>query len=267
MKEIELTIKSQRNSDIPVSIIDSETTNAGLVIFVHGFKANRHEDGRFTLVGQTLASHGISSIRMGFAGCDESKEDFINYTLKNCLDDIDSSINYMLDNYSINKGRIGMLGYSMGGRLTGIYTNKHSDLKCLGFWAGATYPSFEDGFFLGEDVNRLKQEASEKGYCQFHNSFDNTFIRLNKDLIAQMEEYNPLEGLYKYEGNAIVVHGDKDITVKPKVVNLMNEALSKANKKIVIIKGADHGFGQWDNKPELSKMLVEETIGFFIENM
>ena len=95
MKEIELLLKSKRNTEIPVSIVDSETTNCALVIFIHGFKADRHEGGRFSDVARNLAKLGYSSIRMGFPGCDESKEDFINYSITNDLDDIETCYKYI----------------------------------------------------------------------------------------------------------------------------------------------------------------------------
>ena len=38
-------------------------------------------------------------------------------------------------------------------------------------------------------------------------------------------------------------------------------------KKLVTVKTADHGFGAWDNHPELSKQLTDATIEFFRSNL
>ncbi len=267
MKIIDTATISKRNTEIPLTVIDSEKDNAGLVVFVHGFKANRHEDGRFDEVGKKLTEIGISSVMMGFPGCDESKEDFVNYSLRNCLDDMDSSIEYMKKNYSIDEKRMGMIGYSMGGRLTAIYTGKHPELKCIGFFAAAAYSGFEDGKMIGEPVDEVKKSVKEKGYYEYLNTFDNTMLKMGKELIEDMEKYDPLESLRNYEGNAIVIHGSVDTMVNPRTADMMMEALGKANKKCVIIEDADHGFGAWNNRPDLSEKLVNAAADFFIEYM
>ncbi|MDO4940954.1 MAG: alpha/beta hydrolase [Erysipelotrichaceae bacterium] len=268
MKEINTFIKSNRNTDIPVTIVDCQIANAALIIFVHGFKADRHEGGRFSDVATELAKLGYSSIRMGFPGCDESKEDFINYSLTNNLNDIETCYKYMLDSYSIDNNRIGMIGYSMGARLTSIFANKHQELKTIGLWAGACFKDYGGDNFLGCDLKNIKEEINIKGYCDYLNTFDNDIIKLSKQLIDDMISYNPIECLNSFKGNAIIVHGNKDITVDVNVGYDNFYALKNAkNKKLVIIDDANHGFGLWDNKMHQSKQLVEETILFFKNNL
>lgn len=270
MKELNTTIKSIRNTDIPVTIVDSEKENKGLVLFVHGFKADRHEGGRFTEVAKNLAEVGVNSIRMGFAGCDESKEDFINYTLRNNLSDIEKCFDYMLENYDIDKNHLGMVGYSMGARLTSIFIQNHPEIKTIGLWAGAVYDGFggDENSFIGAPLKPMQEQASKLGYAEFLNAFDNSFIKINKDLIIDMEKYSPLNGLRNFKGNVIVCHGNKDVTVDLKTAYLAMDNLENANnKKLVVIDGANHGFGLWDNHYEQSKQLVDETTKFFKENL
>lgn len=268
MLERNITIKSNRNTDIPVTIVEAGKENAPLVLFVHGFKADRHEGGRFSEVANNLAQIGVNSIRMGFAGCDESKEDFINYTLKNNLDDIETCYKYMLENYSIDTKHLGMVGYSMGGRLTSIFVKEHKEFKTIGLWAGAVYKGFggNDEYFIGAKLEPMRKQADELGYAEFLNAFDNTYIKINKELIDDMESLNPLEGLNEFDGNAIVCHGDNDDTVVLDTAYIAMDNLKNArNKKLVVINGANHGFGLWDDHMEQSHELVEETTKFFKE--
>ena len=268
MIEKTISIKSNRNTNIKCTIIDSEFDNSKLVLFFHGFKADRTEGGRFLAVAKNLASLGANSIMMSFAGCTDSDEDFINYTLANDLDDIELCYQYMLDNYSIDKEHIGVIGYSMGARLASIFINKHSEVNCLALWAGFCIEGFGSDKFLGGNVIDMYNEANIKGYCNFYNAFDNTTIKINKELLDDITKYNPYDGLNKYDGNAIVVHGDKDITVDLNIGKLTYQQLNNAkNKKLVIIKDANHGFGLWDNHNEQSQELVDKTSQFFKENL
>ena len=102
MKIIEKTITSKRNTEIPVTIVESEKTEK-LLLCIHGFKANRTEDGRFLTVAKALSEKGVTSIMPGFPGCDVSKEDFINYSIRNCISDIDTCYDYMKENYQFDE--------------------------------------------------------------------------------------------------------------------------------------------------------------------
>ena len=268
MKIREMTLPSKRHTDIPVTVVDCEKETCGLLVFVHGFKANRTEDGRFLTVAKAMAEDGFSSVMQGFPGCDASTEDFINYTLKNCLDDIDTSVAWMRENFRLDH-RCGMVGYSMGGRLTALYLRQNPEVQCAGFWAGACYEAFDgEETFLGQNIEQMKQEASEKGYCNFFNAFDNTMLRLSSGLLQDMEEMNPVEGLEAFTGDAVVVHGTADVTVLPKVGRKTYDHLVHARKKeLVLVAEADHGFGAWEGRPELSAQLTDNTIRFFRENL
>ncbi|MBQ1900183.1 MAG: prolyl oligopeptidase family serine peptidase, partial [Erysipelotrichaceae bacterium] len=264
MKIIETTVGSKRNTQIPVTIVEAQEKKK-LLLCIHGFKANRTEDGRFLTVAKKLAEKGICSIMMGFPGCDVSKEDFINYTLKNCISDIDACYTYMKENYDFSSDDVGMIGYSMGGRLTSLYIADHPEISCIGLWAAAVYDGFgmEDGF-LGVSSKELFRQCEEKGYVDFHNGFDDTDIRLAKELIEDMASCKPSVGLSNYTGCAIVVHGDEDVTVPYATAETAYELLSKAReRKLCTVHEADHGFGQWNERPELSKQLTDDTIAFF----
>ncbi len=264
----ELSIRSGRNSEIPVTVVDCQQKPCGLLVCVHGFKANRTEDGRFLTVAKALSENGFSSIMMGFPGCDVSKEDFFSYTLENCLDDIGTSIEYMRQNFELND-RVGMIGYSMGGRLTSLYISEHPEVKCIGIWAGACYDAFNgQDRFLGADLEEMRKQADDLGYINFHNVFDNTWLKMNGMLLDNMEKMSPSEGLKKFRGSAVVVHGTNDVTVPLDTAFRTISLLENAKKKeLVLVKGADHGFGAWDGRPELSKQLTDHTIAFFRENI
>ncbi|MBQ1347609.1 MAG: alpha/beta hydrolase [Erysipelotrichaceae bacterium] len=267
MKKIETQILSKRGTQIPVTIVEADEPKK-LLLLAHGFKANRTEDGRFLTVAEALAKHGVSSIMPGFAGCDVSKEDFINYSLNSCIDDINTCYAYMMEHYPLNPDSIGMIGYSMGGRLTSLYIADHPEISCIGLWAAASYDGFgeEDGF-LGVSKEELERQCEEKGYVDFHNGFDNTDIRLSKELIDGMKNCKPSKGLSEFKGAAIIVHGDEDVTVPYKTATDTYAILNKAKeRKLCTVKGADHGFGAWNERPDLSKQLTDNTIAFFEEN-
>lgn len=259
-------IKSKRGSMIPCDVY--EGNGRGLIVFVHGFKAERTEGGRFTEVALKMAEKGFNSIMMDQSGCGESKEPYDLYCIDNSMDDITSCIEYMFEKYDIDENRMAMVGYSMGGRITSIYVNEvDSRFKTIGLWAAAISDMEElNTFVYDKDGHSLREDANKNGYGLYYNEFDDTYIHLSKEFYDGMFNYDSVGDMKKYEGNVIIVHGDCDITVYPKIAhNCYNNLTTKGKKKLVIIPGANHGFGLWDDHPEQSKQLVNETSEFIIE--
>ena len=74
---IQLPAKSARGEELP------------LVVLCHGFTGNRQGDGHFAPLAEDLATHGIATVRLDFAGCGDSTEPYANYTLANMAADVD----------------------------------------------------------------------------------------------------------------------------------------------------------------------------------
>ena len=259
-------IESKRGTMIPCDVY--EGNGNGLIVFVHGFKAERTEGGRFTEVALRMAEHGFNSIMMDQSGCGESVEPYDLYCIDNSMNDITSCIEYMFDKYDIDENRMVMIGYSMGGRITSIYVNEvDKRFKTIGLWAAAISDMSDfDAFVHDKDGNSLRDEADKNGYASYFNEFDNTYIHLSKQFYDNMFVYDSVGDMRKYDGDVIIVHGNADITVDPKIAyNCYGNLTTSGKKKLEIIHGANHGFGLWDDHPEQSERLVYVTSEFIEE--
>lgn len=87
------------------------------VVMNHGHGGSKDENVGFGGVAAALAEAGIASIRMDFPGCGDSTAPFTENTLSNMKSDSNASLAYLLENYDIDEAKLGILGYSMGGRL------------------------------------------------------------------------------------------------------------------------------------------------------
>ena len=245
-----------------------EGNGRGLIVFVHGFKAERTEGNRFTEVALKLAKKGFNSIMMDQSGCGESKEPYDLYCIDNSMDDITSCIAYMFENYDIDENRMAMVGYSMGGRITSIYVNEvDRRFKTIALWAAAVSDvDALSAFIYDKDGHSLREDADRNGYSVYHNEFDDTDIHLSKEFYDGIFNYDSVGDMKKYDGDVIIVHGDSDITVDQKIaIDCYNSLTTSGKKKLEIIPGANHGFGLWDNHPEQSERLVNVTSDFIEE--
>ena len=260
-------IKSKRNSLIPTTIKCSNSCG-GLIMLIHGFKSERSEDKRFDLIEDELSKYGAYSIAMDFPGCNESKESTMEYSLNNCLDDMESCYQYMISNYEIDTNNVSLVGYSLGGRLIAIFASRHPEIKNLVFWAATCHNGFEEGRFIDQEIAPLKLEAQEKGYCTFYDIFGDRYFPLPKSFLDEMESINIEECLQQFKGNALIIQGNKDITINPNNGQLIDDNLvSAASKQLLIMDGTNHGFGIWDGRLQDSIFLTDKTIEFLKNNL
>ena len=263
-------LKSVRNTDIHTWEVYGQE-NTGLCVFVHGFCAERTEGGRFLTVAEKLAEHGICSIMMDQSGCGESEEPFENYCMDNSFDDITTCIDYMLGKYPVDTARLAMVGYSMGGRITAVYcTERDTRFKTIALWAAAILNGEDMPSFLYDEAEGrdLRKEAEENGYACYNNSFDGRILHLSRKFYEGMLNYDSVACMKKYDGNVIICQGLADITVHPEVAKACYDSLTtEGERRLVLIEGANHGFGLWDDHMEQSRRLTDETTAFLLRHI
>lgn len=265
-QSFDLKIPSKRLTDIVCTINLPQTEGAmPLVIFTHGFGADRHEGGRFTQVADKLATKGIASIRMDFSGCNESTESFTAFAIRNLLDDLITCVDHMINNYDIDQEHMGIVGYSMGGRLATLYSRLNPNIKTMALWAPALtkgMSGLEDSMGGADKLNEMIKEAQTNGSVKYNDLFGGQ-KELSKEYFMDMEAHDVLKALSHYKHNLLIVQGNEDDIVRPDVID---KALTHINKEChfnyLYMDHANHGFGLWDDHPEQSEKLVKETIKF-----
>lgn len=239
------------------------------VVMNHGHGGGRQEGGGFGKLASALAEAGIMSIRMDFPGTGDSKEPFTEGTLTNMISDSDASLVFMLANFPADPTKLGILGYSMGGRIAlTIAQQPNSPYEAVGLLA----PSANPGkglllFFAGSEAQyeRLYAEAStDKGYADYTTQYGQQ-QQLSKVWFDEMLASSPLDGIGAYTGAMLVVHGDKDTVITPEENQAVVAAYPAAS--IVTVPEADHGYGFYSDQPEVTKLVQDSFATFFSENL
>ena len=97
----------------PIDYNASETYP--MVIMFAGFSADHDNGTRFNPIAEALAEEGIMVVMYDNPGYGLSEETNLAYTLTNVKNDAVDVIMYMYGNYNI--GKVGALGYDVGGRV------------------------------------------------------------------------------------------------------------------------------------------------------
>jgi dienelactone hydrolase len=236
-----------------------------LVILIHGHGGTRHEAGGFTRLAERLADAGYASIRLDFPGCGDSTEPFHENNLTNMLADIRAARGWALENARIDERRLGLVGFSMGGRLAAMLSRDAADIDTMVLWA----PAVENGAakmvdYLGgpEAWARMKATAERDGWAPF-TTFWGQDQQLGPEWFRDMEQSRPLDDIAAFKGSLHLVHGSADAVVLPEVsAAALDAAVSAKTASITIIDGADHGFGLFSDPDPYSQQLIDATAVF-----
>ena len=269
MKSFDLEITSNRNTAIPCTITLPEIeTNMPLLLMAHGFCATRHESGTYTMLAKKMSEAGIATIRCDFPGCHESKESHLANCLENNMNNLDCMLNYMKENYSIDTSKIGMIGYSMGGKVVCHYTQRHPEIRVMGLWAPACVNGMNG---LNGELGNMEllaknlKVAQQEGVYLYENDFDERIIPLSPDFLEQNINSRANDYFSAFDGDLVMVYGDlDDITPSNTLKKVAESHNPKANFLHHVIIGANHGFGAWTDQPEQMEELVHVTASFLI---
>lgn len=234
------------------------------VVLNHGHGGSKDENVGFIGVADALAEAGIASIRMDFPGCGESTESFKLNTLTNMEADSDAAKDYLVANYPVDGERLGILGYSMGGLIAAEITERDDNpYKAVALLAGALVKIEELAPNLFGDIavyDALRSEAMENGYATFTNIYETT-LDLSKEWFLDLEASDGIKSISGYEGDVLIVYGDKDTMVP----DYMNQAIIDVleDAEVVVVPGADHGYGFYSDQPDVTALVEGSIAGFF----
>jgi dipeptidyl aminopeptidase/acylaminoacyl peptidase len=267
-------ITSKRGTEIPAIVtIPGGNEKYPVVIMAHGHGGNKDVAGGFTDLAKTLAARGIASLRLDFPGCGDSKESFIEGNrVSYMVDDVRSCKEYLAKETNIDLTRLGILGYSMGGRAAAITIADDSAYKTAVFWSPAISKGSADLYTFmqlnGEDdYNKLYAEAKANGQASFTTIFGRPHT-LGVGWFDDMAAIEPLARISAYKGDILLITGGKDNIIPPQAARQLTAAAKSAKSiKETEIAESDHNYGFYTRIPELAQKTVNETAAFFAETL
>jgi len=236
-----------------------------LVVMAHGHGGSRQEAGAFPAVAEGLARRGVATVRVDFPGCGDSSESFAENNLSNMLADLQAARDFAQANADIDESRVGLFGYSMGGRLAALLSKIDPRYTVMALWApavasGAAREKTEFGGQQNYDM--LKQAARDTGAVEYTTRWG-TKLLLGYRWFEDMEQSRPLDALAEFSGPIMVLYGDADDVVPPPIAKAALAAAASSGDVVeVVIPTAQHGLGFYTERPEIAARVVEATVDF-----
>ena len=262
--ETKVTVKNEGRDVVAVVTMPTAEGKVPAVVMNHGHGGNKDEGGGFTAVARALALEGIASIRMDFAGCGESTAPFTDESLTSRVSDSNACMEYLVKNYPVDAERLGILGYSMGGRTSALIAGeKDQPYKAMVLLAGAVGDgkTLVEGIAGGTDNYATAYEtAKTEGKYTITTQYGQV-QDLGQKWFDDMVASKPLENAKSFTGPVLVMYGDKDTVVNTDVNKLSLKAYSNATE--VVVKDADHGYGFYSDQPDVTATVEGGIASFF----
>lgn len=262
-------ILSKRKTYIPATFIyPTGELPCPLVIAAHGFQSSRHEYGLYDEMAVRMAEQGIAVMLFDFPGNNDSEEPMTAYTLTDSLDDMESAFAYAVKHRNVDGERIGILGWSMGGCMAALFSQKHPEICAMALWVPVVCPIDMIDWLEGEKSHPYNFESAMSiGQCIINKGGCN--CELSGTFLLELLCANPYTALNQYCGSLFLAAGLRDSVLNAAHIQL--GALCAVNSKSVVtcyFEEGDHDFGtaygNGEGNPEITQRLLTQTSEFFL---
>lgn len=238
-----------------------------LVFMAHGFKGTRNSGGAEEL-SQRLASKGIAAVRIDFNRYTEpdlDSEKTCDYTLTTMVSDAVMTLDHVAENFDVDKGRVGIHGRSMGGRVAMMMGNEAEggyDYKAMSLVAPAGNASAMIYYMGGQEKwDQMKETARQEGFCPKQG------LNLSYDWFTDFEDYNPAKTGGNFgEKPVLVFYNTLDHVVLPETSKECADGYSHA-EVIEVTTEDGHGYEMGYETSELKDQIMEKIVDFFVKNL
>ncbi|MBO9128164.1 alpha/beta fold hydrolase [Bacillus sp. 165] len=219
------------------------------VILFHGFTGTKLEPHRlFLKISRELEKRGIASFRFDFLGSGESDGNFEDMTVGKEVAEAKTIFEYVQGHPQVDKGRIMVLGFSMGGLVASMLAGelKESIHKLILLAPAGTIGKKSDLF------------ANESNYIPELDAYDAGGNVIGRAFIEEIRTLDAFARAKSYEGKVLLIHGTADQSVPFETSSLYIQKCYGKNATLHVIEGADHTF----NKYDWEQNVINAACGF-----
>jgi esterase/lipase len=211
----------------------------------------------YARLAKDLAEQGIASLRLDFMGSGESGGDIADTTIQSQLMDAKAAMAYLKSLVQIDTGRIGVLGFSLGGVIATALVASDPSVRSLALWST---PGDTRGTFLEELSQANFDKAAKEGIVTIDLGFRS--ITLRDAFFQSLSSSFPLQDIGSYKGAMLVVAGSDDPVGNDWARQFIASSLCNFGE-VMIVSGGDHIYKVLTDDQGLAEAVLQRTTQWF----
>jgi pimeloyl-ACP methyl ester carboxylesterase len=226
------------------------------VLMLHGFASYKDEVGEmYKRLAAALAEQGIASLRLDFRGWGESAGGMENSTVQGMVEDAATGYAYLAAQDFVDTSRIGVIGFSLGGRIAIISAAQHPDwYQSMVLWStGGNIPPD----FLGQDnLDKAKADGQvtiDLGWRE---------VTLGAGFFDSLEQYDVETEYVKYNHAVLIVAGSDDPGPNEYLTWYLEHAQGSL-RAAYMIEGGDHIYAVLTEDQTMANEVIRVTADWF----
>ncbi len=231
-------------------------TNCRIVIFVHGFAAEKTENGLFLEAAEKLVDCGYTVLTYDWRGLGDSGGDFSRTDLDIHVHDFKKVTVWVEKATSELTSRTCAVGFSLGATIVALAMQSGTKLGSAAFWSPAINPS--KSMWPRYNTSEFKRQLETKGYIVKPVNPE-VNVRVGSRFLASLRDTNLATSVLNFNIPLLVCHGTNDVRIpiqhnQPLYEQFNNDCSVKYREFV----GASHSFRpEQEHRGELVSFLLE----------
>lgn len=246
----ELTFQGPDGESLSGYIEAPPRPNGKGVVLLHCFLCTKHHRIMRSLA-QCLSAHGFTVLRFDFSGNGKSGGKIEDSTYTRMIGEVKAAVS-LLEKRGISS--VGVAGHSLGAMISLLSAYEDGRIRAVAFISGSSQAARVKEIFPPEVLERAEKEGSAIAAAYGRE------ITIKREFLRDIDRYDVRKAASGLERPLLVIHGTADDVIDH-VHAKQIFAWAGAGRKIVLIEGGDHMFG---DEGHLAK-LKEAVCSWFSE--
>lgn len=231
-----------RKQDLPAKFRYPQTEQkVPAVLLVHGFDSTKEGDGRMLeRLAEQLLEHGFAVLQVDFCSCGEHPSSKKEYGFIRLQQELMAAFTWLYQQPMVKQETCGVIAHSLGARVAATVC-LDVPFSFMVLLNGALGNKYRTPWFFKENLYRMEQECRTNGKTYMEKA-DGTTIEIYQSFMIELEQSNPDDYLKQYQKSILIMYGEKDPTVDPRVSIESYELLQCKDKTLLEIPMANHTF-------------------------
>ncbi len=238
----------------PRSVVSNDI---GRVILVHGFAAEKTENGLFSDVATDLMRKGYFVLAYDWRGLGESTGSFVTANLEQHVEDFQRVAEWFCHCTGVSVSKTCAIGFSLGAIVVAMSMKRGLRFADNSYWSPALRPAVS--MWPRYDTNALRRQLAANGFI----SKPETQVQIGEAILDSLHGTDLGRSALEFDIPILICHGTGDDRIPIGDTREAFDAAPRSNVRFAEFSGASHSF-----RPETQHWSkLKQLLLLWLENL